>query len=66
MKHKVFFINIENKPLEHLCSGTEEIEKNDSSVWLDYFRWFQMAVTDEILVEMRNEKTLDNISKKVL
>lgn len=59
MKHKIFFINIENKPLEHLCSGTEEIEQNDLFVLFDYNRWFQVAVVDEILSEIK-PKTLDN------
>lgn len=56
MKHKTGFINIESRPLEQQCSGTEEIEQSDLGTYFEYTRWFQIALTTEILTEIRREE----------
>ena len=56
MENKTFFIIVDSRPLDHLCSGTEELEQSDLSVWLDYMRWYQVALTREILGKIEAEK----------
>ncbi len=61
MKHKTFFITTgDNRPLDHLCGGTEEIEQNDLEVWSEHHRWWQIALTDEILKELDEEEKQSN------